>query len=181
MKKSLGYILVLIVFVIIGLIVNNSEFSLGRSDETEKVEILLDDSENTEDKLFVHVVGAVRYPGLIKLSPGDRVADAIEKCGGLLDEADINMINLAEMVSDEDKIHIPAKGEETYLENGTGKININIASLEELCALPNIGPVTAGNIIEHRKKSKITCREDLLEIAGIGERTVSQIEDLIKY
>src|SRR5690606_1866549 len=100
--------------------------------------------------------------------------------------ADIDRINLAKKVKDEDKIYIPAIGENISMEidgidsgNSSGLININICSKEELDSLPGIGEVIAERIIEYRKTNKFTKIEEIRNVSGIGDSKFNDIKDLI--
>ncbi len=59
-------------------------------------------------------------------------------------------------------------------------IELNSATLDELCALDGIGPKTAQKIIEYRKESgPFTSVKQLLEIKGIGPKKLARIENKI--
>ena len=125
------------------------------------------------DVLLVHVSGAVRTPGLIEANPGDRVVDVLERAGGLEIDADRSAVNLARRVQDEDHIHVPWIGETDPL------LDLNSASAKELEALPGIGPVYAGRIIDARIDRSFSSSDELLERGLIPERTYQQIRDLV--
>ena len=128
-----------------------------------------------------------------------RIIDAIDKAGGLKDEADITNINLAYIIEDGMKIHIPSKEEkestiivESNIDSGTveqsneiksnnnKKLKINIATKTDLETLPGIGESTALKIIEYRKeKGKFKLIEDIKQVNGIGENKFNKIKELI--
>jgi competence protein ComEA len=108
-------------------------------------------------------------------------------------EADLEKINLAQEVRDQQQIHVPRKGEAAPQPPASGpgsavtpgspvakKININTATLADLDTLPKIGPITAQHIIDYRTKNgpfkKI---EDLKNVSGIGDATFEGLKDLI--
>lgn len=151
------------------------------------------EQEISEDTIImVHISGQVYNPGIVELKIGERLKDAIEYSGGLKKEADIDKINLAKKLSDEDKIYIPKVGEETEniqdmsIENfqntkaeSTGKVNINNCTKELLISLPGIGEVTSEKIINYRNENKFNTIEDIKKVSGIGEKKFDEIKDLI--
>ena len=142
-----------------------------------------------EERIVVHVVGAVKNPGVYTLEYGQRVKDAIDVAGGSLPEADLVRLNLALKLEDEDKLYVPEIGE-TFDELNTDaigvfssdkdKININKASLVELEVLPGIGPATAQKIIDYRDKNgPFKQIEEIKNVSGIGVKKFEQIRDKI--
>lgn len=146
--------------------------------------------------IMVHISGAIESPGLVYLKEGDRLIDAVEIAGGLKADADVNSINLARRLLDEERIHIPRLGEGDVLPASTstyseptvqGKINssttsvvdINNCSREELISLPGIGEVTADKIIEYRENNRFSKKEDIMNVSGIGDKKYQAIKDLI--
>jgi competence protein ComEA len=134
----------------------------------------------SEATLTVHVAGAVNNPGVYTLPAGSRVGDAIDAAGGPLAEADIHRLNLAEILIDGKKVHVPAVSTES--ESQDGLININTASAKELEALPNIGPARAQKIIEYREThGPFTSIEEITKVNTIGPKIFESIKDLITY
>lgn len=143
--------------------------------------------------IMVHISGQVGRPGLVVLKEGQRLVDAVDQAGGLKDEADLDRINLAKKLNDEDKIYIPAQGEDLgpedlnqltsssdqALDETKGRININTCDQMELQSLPGIGQVLAGRIIDYRTASPFQAVEDLLKVAGIGDKKFQDIKDLV--
>lgn len=151
-----------------------------------------EESEDVEECsiIMVHISGQVYKPGLIELENGARLIDAVNKAGGLKSEADIDRINLAKKLIDEEKIYIPKIGEEaTNIDNSssesstasgsTGKININNCSKEELMSLPGIGEVLATRIIDFREANKFKSIEDIMNVSGIGNKKFENIREYI--
>ncbi len=174
----------------------------NKLDETEALMAAVDSETAEEDYIImVHISGQVNNPGLLELKNGDRINDAAELAGGLKEEADIDRINLARKVQDEEKIYIPKIGENleaietmestnnlfsdaslesiTSSGNSSGKININTCTKESLITLPGIGEVTAGKIIAYREESKFQEIEDIVKVSGIGDKKFAAIKDLI--
>lgn len=147
------------------------------------------EQENSlEKEVVVDIKGAVQSPGVYTLRSGERVADAVEKAGGFLDNADSNKINLAGLLKDEMVIYVPEIGEESVpssfntLGENEGKIAINSASSEELQSLQGIGPAKAAAIIAYREEhGAFKSAKDLLNVSGIGEKSLQLIEDDITF
>ncbi|HZK00656.1 MAG TPA: helix-hairpin-helix domain-containing protein [Tissierellaceae bacterium] len=148
-----------------------------------------DDSIDEDTIIMVHISGQVYYPGLIELKSGSRVNDAIDLAGGLKKEADTDRINLAKKLVDEEKVHVPKKGEEIDIDvasistnltsSNEGRININTCSKEELMSLSGIGEVTATKIIDYRTTNQFRKIEDMMNVSGIGEKKFEAIKDFI--
>ena len=158
-----------------------------------------DTSQSEEAIIYIDIKGAVNRPGLYQLSEGSRMIDAIEAAGGLTIEADDRTINLAEKLFDQQKIIVYTESEvEEQLTQGdrdnlldrdyhlsspsvaSQKININIATVEELQTLPNIGPKKAQAIIEYRQTNgSFQSTDQIKEIKGIGEKTYEELAHLI--
>lgn len=144
----------------------------------------------TPTKLTIHILGEVNSPGLYTLDPGSRVADAVAVAGGTTDKAQIRSVNLAARVTDGQQIYISSVNEplpdltelkltETSID--AERIDINLASEEQLMQLPGIGPTRAREIIQYRQENgpfdKI---EDILNVPGIGQVTFENLKDRIK-
>lgn len=141
--------------------------------------------------LLVDIKGAIKHPGLYKINEGDRVQDVIDLAGGLKEDADEKQVNLAQRLQDEMVIYIPTIGEEiehiqpnissTNTQNAQdGKVAINHATAEEIQTLNGIGPKKAETIIVYREENgPFHTIEDLLNVSGIGEKTLENIRDQI--
>lgn len=172
-----------------------SEYDQVYSLNDEKVE------ENSSSNIYVHVAGAVESPGVVELEEGQRIVDAIEKVGGLTDDAEIFEVNLAYVLKDGQKIYIPTVEEAElqeveYITSENGKniivnentdssdvsaiININTATQTELEILTGIGPSTALKIIEYRNENgDFSSIEDIMNVSGIGESKYNSIKNNI--
>ncbi|MEA3459697.1 MAG: helix-hairpin-helix domain-containing protein, partial [Chloroflexota bacterium] len=132
--------------------------------------------------------GAVANPDVYTLPPESTIKDAVQAAGGPTEKADLNRINLAQRVHDEEHIYVPEVGEERLPVTSQpsspgrvgGKVNINTATAEELETLPGIGPAFAQRIIEYRQeKGPFASIEDIEKVKGIGEATFEKLRDLI--
>lgn len=146
--------------------------------------------------IFVHIDGAVVAPGVYELTGSlPRVNDAVIAAGGLAGDADTSALNLAAVLSDGEKIHVPRQGEAVATgqtssvpasgsdggASSSGVININTATAEELDSLPGIGPSTAAAIVEDRERNgPFASPEDLMRVSGIGEGKFSKLKDQIR-
>jgi competence protein ComEA len=145
-------------------------------------------STATSAPVFVHVSGAVQVPGLYPVPSDSRIQDAINQAGGLTETADTNQINLASRVVDGQKIFVPKKDESIPQQNSELNINdsklmvhLNSASLKELELLPGIGEEKASAILSEREKlTRFQSIEDLLQVPGISEKILKQIQPFIQ-
>jgi competence protein ComEA len=130
-------------------------------------------------KLVVHVAGAVRRPGLYRLGEGKRVADAVARAGGATASADTAAINLAAPLADGMQVLVPRRVLGNAGKPTTARPSLSSASVEELDALPGIGPVTAQKIVDYRAAhGGFRSVDDLDAIPGIGPARVEQLRDL---
>lgn len=138
-----------------------------------------------EPGIWVHVAGAVRDPGVYLLPEGARVADAVAAAGGAAEGGHPDALNLAAPLADGSKVAVPSEGEEgvpTEIlvgnEVSNGLVNVNTAGVEELQALPGIGPALAAAIVEEREANgPFDTVEDLLRVGGIGEKKLEKLAD----
>ena len=156
------------------------------------------ENEGSKELVIVHITGAVKTPGIVKLPEGARIEDAIDKAGGLTEDADISDVNLAYVLEDGIKIKIPTISEEKNEEiiiNSSGEgivekeisnnsenkiININKANESDLQTLPGIGASLAGRIVEYRNSNgKFNEIEDIKNVSGIGDSKYENIKNLI--
>ncbi|WP_042223400.1 helix-hairpin-helix domain-containing protein [Oceanobacillus manasiensis] len=147
--------------------------------------------ENTEgdsqepESIFIDIKGEVNQPGVIEAAPGDRVHDMVQKAGGFTVDADQTQVNLAQKVHDEMSILVPEIGEQAEGQQSNGsnteKVKLNYASKEEIETLSGIGPSKAEAIIAYREENGyFQSYEDLLNVSGIGEKTIEQLQEYIQ-
>ena len=135
----------------------------------------------------VHVSGAVERPGVVTLPEGSRVADAIEAAGGAMPDARLDRLNLARIVEDAERVHVPRVGEDAPppdepASRGVlpdGRIDLNAASQAELETLPGVGPARAQAIIAEREARAFRVAGDLRRVPGIGEATFQRLAPLV--
>lgn len=157
-----------------------SEKEVKKEEKDEPVE---------QDLITVDIKGAVKAPGIYDLPVGSRVNDAVQKAGGLTDQADSKSLNLAQKVSDEALVYVPTKGEEASQQSGSGatsstskekKVNLNKASLEELKQVKGLGGKRAQDIIDHREANgKFKSVDELKKVSGIGAKTIEKLKDYV--
>ncbi|MBB5869951.1 competence protein ComEA [Allocatelliglobosispora scoriae] len=140
--------------------------------------------------LVVAVGGKVKTPGLVRLTPGSRVADAITAAGGVLPGTDLTGLNLARKVVDGELITVGAPAGGAAGGGGVagggggvaggGKVNLNLATLAQLDGLPGVGPVLAQRIIDWRdKRGGFRSVTDLRQVEGIGEAKFDDLKELV--
>ncbi len=146
----------------------------------------------TPEPWLVQVDGAVQQPGLYRVAPGARVADAITAAGGLAPDADTARLNLAARLEDGARVWVPRQGatpppEPTRPVPGGSspttpahRVNLNTATAAELEALPGIGPALAQRIIEYRTQhGPFASVDDLLAVSGIGPAKLEQLRPYV--
>ena len=201
-QEKITIILILILIIIGGGVVLykniNSEdsFTINRdSDISENSPAI----QKEVPPLIIHITGAVKSPGVYQLKSTDRIVDAVKIAGGESEEANLDLINLAALLKDGQKIIVPYKtynetGEETNTNtynnvesvyssstvSTSAKININTANANMLQALTGIGPVLSERIIKYRNQNGFFgVIDDIKDVSGIGEKKFEGIKDLI--
>ena len=169
-----------------------AEVAAVSKDSSSEKEIKKEEKEESpeQDLITVDVKGAVKSPGIYDLPVGSRVHDAVQKAGGLTEEADSKSLNLAQKVSDEALVYVPTKGEEAASQQAASgttpstskekKINLNKASLEELKQVKGLGGKRAQDIIDHREANgKFKSVDELKKVSGIGAKTIEKLKDYV--
>jgi competence protein ComEA len=146
------------------------------------------------DRVFVHVAGAVRRPGLYRLGSDARVAEALQRAGGPLPRAELTAVNLAARVADGQQVLVPAAGKVSGATApaapggsagaaGAGasagvKLSLASATAEQLEELDGIGPTLAERIIEYRDaQGGLASLDQLNEVDGIGEQRLASLRE----
>jgi competence protein ComEA len=141
-------------------------------------------------QVVVDVAGQVERPGIVTLPAGSRVFEAVEKAGGIVGELEEPTLNLARVLVDGEQILVGVEAADPAAVGGTpaggaggtgGAVDLNSATLEQLDALPGVGPVTAQAILDWRAENgRFAAVEDLLDVSGIGEKTLEDLRDLVR-
>ena len=137
-------------------------------------------------RLVVDVAGAVRRPGLHRLEPGARVADAVAAAGGATRRAALDAVNLAAPLADGLQVVVPRRVAGTDAAAAAGAaspatpVDLNSATVEQLDALPGIGPSTAQKIVDYRQAhGAFHSVEELDAVPGIGAGRIAQLKGLV--
>ena len=157
--------------------------------------------------VVVSVVGLVHSPGLVTLAPGARIADALQAAGGAVNGADTIGLNMARPLGDGEQIVVglaPAPGQPTALGSSVASgttptskaptptpgpvkpkpgqaVDLNTATVQELDALPGVGPVTAAAIVAWRQSNgKFTSVDQLGDVEGIGPARLEKLRALVR-
>ena len=207
-SKQKKILLIIIIVVVIGVIIyifNNNK--KDNSDLTEDILVASNSTNNTienitdeKNMIVVHITGAIKTPGIVKLEEGSRIEDAINKAGGLTEDADISKVNLAYILEDGIKIKIPSSTDigdsqdENILSSDSGEgiveenkessqsssLNINKATEKDFQNLPGIGPSLASKIIAYRDENgKFSNIEEIKNVNGIGNSKYENIKEYI--
>ena len=125
--------------------------------------------------VVVHVVGAVRHPGVYQLPAGSRTRDAVRRAGGAGRRADLGAVNLATRLADGEQVRVPRRAPPAAVVTGTAPddppaiVHLNSASAEQLDALDGIGPALAQRIVDYRAAhGGFGSIDELDEVSGIG-------------
>ena len=169
-----------------------AEVAAVSKDSSSEKEVKKEEKEESleQDQITVDVKGAVKSPGIYDLPVGSRVHDAVQKAGGLTEQADSKSLNLAQKVSDEALVYVPSKGEEVASQQTASettpstskekKVNLNKASLEELKQVKGLGGKRAQDIIDHREANgKFKSVDELKKVSGIGAKTIEKLKDYV--
>lgn len=186
----------------------NTEDTINKNDGAENSSFSNSNEANKSEKdvgvkeITVYISGQVAKEGVVTLSSDKRLADAVEKLGGLTKNADTNNINLAMKLEDEKHYIIPKEGEviqnnsdstqvtsnkdnnssnnATQSDSQGSKININTADLKQLDNIPGVGEATANKILSYRDENgEFKSIEEIKNVNGIGDKKFENMKDLI--
>ncbi len=165
-------------------------------------------ADASSEEIRVHVCGAVKEAGVVRLAPGSRAEDALRAAGGFTEEAATDILNLAAPVADGMQLYFPTREEaerglyapgsdlsagggaasgsaggqsgQAALLGDAGKVDLNTATAQELCTLPGVGETRAAAIIAYRREhGGFSEPEELMQISGIGERSFEKMKEYI--
>lgn len=195
-----------ILAVILAVIGGYSIYSYYEAEEGVELAEGSSSTEIAKEQVAVYVTGAVEKPGVVYVDFDGRVAEAVNKCGGLLPDADMARVNMAETVKDGMQVRVPEKivqavaagsnaassGSSASKATGTATakasagtsegdmVNINTAGIDELKKLKGIGPSMAQRIIDYREANGAFQRpEDLQKVKGIGKAKFAKLESQV--
>jgi len=178
-----------------GTLLANEEKKDRESEDEDEKSADEGQEQDAPEMIYVDICGAVKYPGVYRLSGDARVFDAVSQAGGLTEEACERSINQAEKLCDGQKIYVPTEEE---WESGSlqedlpgnvsgdasvddGLININKADEAKLCELPGVGESRARAIIQYREEhGDFQSIEEIQNVSGIKGGLFAKIKDLIK-
>lgn len=207
---------IILILLGISIVLSGAIFVLYKNNQSKKEEVIdifkdeevitdkIEEQKEATNKVIVDIKGMVANPGVYEVDGTSRVNDVINIAGGLLEDADTSLINLAKIVTDEMTIIIYSSEEvlEKYKEevcvcdcpeitndacidntiknNDKVLVNINTATKEELTIVPGIGETKAEAIIKYREANgKFKTIEDIKSVSGIGESLFEKIKDYI--
>ena len=202
MKNKNKYLLITIILLftlltvmVINLNANSKEYIIGDTDSsTIQDESIADDAEKENyeqeenSKVTVFVSGEVLNQRVVEIEKGKRLIDAVEICGGLTENADLNAVNLALVLEEEGHYIIPAIGDTNVvnatnlnqMNSSSNLVNINSADIELLKTLPGVGDVLGQRILDKREElGKFTSIDQLNDVSGIGDKKFSDIKDKV--
>jgi competence protein ComEA len=143
--------------------------------------------------LYVHVAGAVRRPGLVKVPAGARVAEAVLRAGGPGRRADLTGVNLAAQVEDGQQVVVPvagavpgatpggSEGSAAMPGSAAVKPSLGSATVEQLDEIDGIGPTLAERIVEYRTENGgFSSLDELDEVDGIGEARLKTLREALQ-
>lgn len=160
---------------------SGTETSAGQSGGQSAAE------ESTGPVIVVYICGMVNEPGVYEVPENSRVYEIVELAGGFAPGAAESYLNLAEVVTDGQKLVVPALeevSEDWYGQESTDEssslVNINTADKELLMSLPGIGEAKALAIIAWRTEhGPFQTTEEIMQVSGIKEAAYEKIKLLI--
>lgn len=204
MKKILIFSSLMIIFIALIFFrqkvnIEDEVYVVSHSEEKEGIQVEksnstendIEEDDIKKNHITIYVSGEVLKPGIVTVENDKRLYDALQLLGGTTSEADLNRVNLAIKLEDEQHYIIPKIGEEyeyiadnkTISNNDNSenkKININNGDIKELENLPGVGEATANKIVKYREENKkFNSIEEIKNVNGIGDKKYEEIKNLI--
>jgi competence protein ComEA len=181
--RALKVTITLIAAVAFGTYVFSSGLGQDNTVKISKSDEPVEQNTNIESpKIYVHVAGSVKSPGIYQLDSGTRVYDAVLAAGGFTDKANQASVNMARALNDGEQLVISSESTGAVYEGALSStlISLNQASSSQLEDLPGVGPALAGRIVDWRTANGgFKAKEDLLNVAGIGDKLFASVKDLV--
>ena len=181
--------IVLCMLVLVGLVGAGKLLGTRHAPAPKRAQIkLVGASGGSHARLLVDVSGAVRRPGVYELPAGSRINDAILKAGGETKKADPTLVNRAAPLTDGQQVLVPEKVPAASAAAtaaspagaATAPVHLNSATIEQLDALPGVGPATAQRILDYRTvNGPFKTVDELDSVSGIGPAKLAELRDLV--
>lgn len=165
--------------------------SMDEISSMDEVPLAEETEETQQERIYIHICGAVKKPGVYEFMEEPRLIEVVKKAGGFTKKAAADSINQAQIVTDGSQIMIENKkqvkkdakekaGSEKEQSPKESLVNINTAAKEELMTLTGIGEAKAAMIIQYREENgSFKAKEDIMNISGIKEGVYNKIKDQI--
>jgi len=183
-NKDTVIILVLVLLIVatkFGIAVNKDNIEINLADNQSTIDLEIEE----EKIILVHISGEINKPGVYELDFDSRLDDLVKVSGGLTAKADVSRINLARLLNDGLKIHIPSENNITETPQLDGKLtltDLNQLSAKELEIIDGVGEVISKRIVNYREENgSFTKISDLLKVNGIGESKLEQIKNNVYW
>jgi competence protein ComEA len=181
--RALKVTITLVAVAAFGTYVFSSGLGQDNTVKISKSDEPVEQNTNIESpKIYVHVAGSVKSPGIYQLDSGTRVYDAVLAAGGFTDKANQASVNMARALNDGEQLVISSDSTGAVYEGALSStlISLNQASSSQLEDLPGVGPALAGRIVDWRTANGgFKAKEDLLNVAGIGDKLFASVKDLV--
>jgi competence protein ComEA len=181
--RALKVVITLIAVVAFGTYVLSTGFSSKPSMAiTKTASGTIQSKEVQAPKIYVHVAGSVKSPGIYQLDSGTRVFDAVLAAGGFTSKANQSSVNMARALNDGEQLLVASTSSEAVFggEMESTLISLNQATSSQLEELPGVGPALAGRMVDWRTANGgFKSKEDLLNITGIGDKLFAAVKDLV--
>lgn len=181
-KRMVWFYFFMSILILTGGCKQNQEFTVENSSKiTTEDSNKKETSQKETKKIYIYVCGYVKKPGVYEVKEDARIYDALLMAGGVCEEGNGEVLNQAESMVDGQTIYVPSKFESQDPSKDDGRININLASKEEMMTLPGIGESKADLIIKYREQNgDFKKEENLMDIPGIKQGVFDKIKEKIK-